>query len=162
MSVPVKSAFSVEGEGEPLFLIHGIGASRASFAGLVPFLKNDFRVISYDLRGHGASPTPKPPYCLDDLVEHESAECRFRSHQLRVAFRPHSVHHVEADGCGEKLVLCLQITLGFDPVRAARLHEKIIIVKDGHQVVGCRDAGTLVGGWLVHCVLPVFRRCNQS
>ena len=69
MSVPVKSAFSVEGEGEPLFLIHGIGASRASFAGLVPFLKNDFRVISYDLRGHGASPTPKPPYCLDDLVE---------------------------------------------------------------------------------------------
>jgi pimeloyl-ACP methyl ester carboxylesterase len=65
----VKSAFSVEGEGEPLFLIHGIGASRASFAGLVPHLKSEFRCISYDLRGHGASPTPKPPYSLDDLVE---------------------------------------------------------------------------------------------
>jgi len=69
MSKPVKSAFSVEGEGEPIFLIHGIGASRASFAGLVPHLKGDFRCISYDLRGHGASPTPKPPYTLDDLVE---------------------------------------------------------------------------------------------
>ncbi|MFN4141604.1 alpha/beta fold hydrolase [Aestuariivirga sp.] len=69
MPVPVKSAFSVEGKGEPLFLIHGIGASRASFAGLVPFLKNDFRCISYDLRGHGASPKPQPPYTLDDLVE---------------------------------------------------------------------------------------------
>jgi len=69
MSTPIRSAYSVEGEGEPLFLIHGIGASRASFAGLVPYLKNEFLVISYDLRGHGASPTPKPPYTLDDLVE---------------------------------------------------------------------------------------------
>jgi len=69
MTVPVRSAFSVEGEGEPLFLIHGIGASRASFAGLVPHLKVEFRCISYDLRGHGASPVPKPPYTLDDLVD---------------------------------------------------------------------------------------------
>lgn len=69
MPMPVKSAFSVEGEGEPIFLIHGIGASRASFAGLVPYLKNEYRVISYDLRGHGASPKPTPPYTLDDLVE---------------------------------------------------------------------------------------------
>ncbi len=69
MPQPVRSAFSVEGEGEPLFLIHGIGASRASYAGLVPFLKGEFRCISYDLRGHGASPTPKPPYTLDGLVE---------------------------------------------------------------------------------------------
>src|SRR4051794_38586011 len=69
MPTPIRSAFSVEGEGEPLFLIHGIGASRASFAGLVPHLKAEFRCISYDLRGHGASPTPTPPYTLDDLVE---------------------------------------------------------------------------------------------
>jgi 3-oxoadipate enol-lactonase len=69
MPNPIRSSFSVEGEGEPLFLIHGIGASRASFAGLVPFLRNEFRCISYDLRGHGVSPTPKPPYTLDDLVE---------------------------------------------------------------------------------------------
>ena len=69
MTTPIRSAFSVEGEGEPLFLIHGIGASRASFAGLVPFLRNDFRCISYDLRGHGVSPKPAPPYTLDDLVE---------------------------------------------------------------------------------------------
>lgn len=69
MPTPIRSAFSVEGEGEPLFLIHGIGASRASFAGLIPHLKNEFRCISYDLRGHGVSPTPQPPYSLDDLVE---------------------------------------------------------------------------------------------
>ncbi|HEY2890494.1 MAG TPA: alpha/beta hydrolase [Dongiaceae bacterium] len=69
MTAPVRSAFSVEGEGPALFLIHGIGASRASFAGLVPHLKGRFRCISYDLRGHGVSPTPRPPYTLEDLVE---------------------------------------------------------------------------------------------
>lgn len=65
----VKSAFSVEGEGPPLFLIHGIGASRHSWDGLVGALKGSFRCISYDLRGHGKSPMPAPPYGLDELVE---------------------------------------------------------------------------------------------
>lgn len=69
MTTPVRSAFSVEGEGPALFLIHGIGASRASFAGLVPHLRKSFRCISYDLRGHGVSPTPRPPYTLEDMVE---------------------------------------------------------------------------------------------
>ncbi|MFN0190655.1 MAG: alpha/beta fold hydrolase [Aestuariivirga sp.] len=69
MPTSIRSAFSVEGEGPPLLLIHGIGASRHSFDGLVERLKGEFRCISYDLRGHDRSPTPKPPYVLDDLVE---------------------------------------------------------------------------------------------
>ncbi|MGE0211935.1 MAG: alpha/beta fold hydrolase [Parvibaculaceae bacterium] len=69
MPRPVKSAFSVEGEGPPLFLIHGIGASRHSWDGMVERLKPHFRCIAYDLRGHGKSPLAPPPYTLDDLVE---------------------------------------------------------------------------------------------
>jgi len=69
MTRPIDSAFSVEGSGPPLFLIHGIGASRHSWDGLISHLKSGFRCISYDLRGHGRSPTPLPPYTLDDLVE---------------------------------------------------------------------------------------------
>jgi len=69
MPTPIHSAFSVEGDGPPLFLIHGIGASRHSWDGLVERLKGEFRCIAYDLRGHGRSPTPRPPYTLDDLVE---------------------------------------------------------------------------------------------
>ncbi|MEZ5775498.1 MAG: alpha/beta hydrolase [Hyphomicrobiaceae bacterium] len=68
MPTPIRSAFSVEGEGPPLFMIHGIGASRHSFDGVVAALRNDFRCIAYDLRGHGRSPLPKPPYTLEDLV----------------------------------------------------------------------------------------------
>jgi 3-oxoadipate enol-lactonase len=65
----IRSAFSVEGDGAPLFLIHGIGASRQSWEGLVGHLRPHFRCISYDLRGHGKSPTPEPPYHLDQLVD---------------------------------------------------------------------------------------------
>ena len=69
MTQPIRSAYSVEGSGPPLILIHGIGASRHSWDGLVRHLRDDFRCISYDLRGHGKSPLPAPPYTLDDLVE---------------------------------------------------------------------------------------------
>ena len=69
MSKSIRSAVSLEGDGPPLFLIHGIGASRHSWDGVVRSLKQKYRCISYDLRGHGLSPVPPPPYSLDDLVE---------------------------------------------------------------------------------------------
>jgi len=69
MAKGIASAYSVEGSGPPLILIHGIGASRHSWDGLVARLKSDFRCVSYDLRGHGKSPVPRPPYTLDDLVD---------------------------------------------------------------------------------------------
>ena len=65
----MQSAFSVEGRGEPIFLIHGIGASRHSFDGLVSRLKSEYRCIGYDLRGHGKSPLPRVPFTLADLVD---------------------------------------------------------------------------------------------
>ncbi len=65
----IQSAYSVEGSGPALFLVHGIGASRHSWDGLVRHLAPHFRCISYDLRGHGKSPKPAPPYTLDDLTD---------------------------------------------------------------------------------------------
>lgn len=65
----IDCAYSVEGSGEPLFLIHGIGARRATFARLVEMLKDRFTCISYDLRGHGESPLPDGRFGLDDLVD---------------------------------------------------------------------------------------------
>lgn len=67
-SKPVRSAFSVEGEGPDVIMVHGIGASRHSWDGLIGHLRGGFRCISYDLRGHGKSPIPRPPYSLEDLV----------------------------------------------------------------------------------------------
>ena len=90
MDTPTQSAYSVEGSGPPLFLIHGIGASRHSWDGLIRQLRTDFRCISYDLRGHGLSPRPAPPYALDDLVDDLEA-LRRELHIERAHFAGHSL-----------------------------------------------------------------------
>jgi 3-oxoadipate enol-lactonase len=66
---PLRSAFSVAGDGPALFLIHGIGARRATFDGLVAGLTDRFTCISYDLRGHGLTPWGGGRFDLDDLVD---------------------------------------------------------------------------------------------
>lgn len=65
----IDCAYTIEGEGSALFLIHGIGARRATFTKLVDGLKDRFTCIRYDLRGHGESPVPKAPFGLEDLVD---------------------------------------------------------------------------------------------
>lgn len=65
----IDCAHSVTGTGPALILIHGIGARRATFAGLVEALKDRFTCITYDLRGHGESPVPAGRFGLDDLVD---------------------------------------------------------------------------------------------
>jgi len=65
----IDCAYSLEGLGPALFLIHGIGARRSTFGKLVDGLKDRFTCISYDLRGHGDSPVPKVRFGLDELVD---------------------------------------------------------------------------------------------
>ena len=69
MSTPIECKYSVEGNGPPLFLIHGIGAARDAWRFIVPKIRSNFTVITYDLRGHGRSPKTLTKFLLDDLVE---------------------------------------------------------------------------------------------
>jgi 3-oxoadipate enol-lactonase len=50
----------------PLVLIHGLGLDLTLWDALLPQLHA--RVLRYDLRGHGASDRPAPPYTLGRLV----------------------------------------------------------------------------------------------
>lgn len=54
----VKLAYDIEGEGDVLLLIHGWSGNKETFKFLIDELKNDYKVISYDLRGHGQSDVP--------------------------------------------------------------------------------------------------------
>jgi pimeloyl-ACP methyl ester carboxylesterase len=47
----------------PLVLSHGFGASSAMFAPNVPLLATHRDVVTWDLRGHGASDSPADPEC---------------------------------------------------------------------------------------------------
>ena len=57
-----------EGHGRPLVFVHGNVSTHAVWKGVVKPLRGDFRCISYDLRGHGATPLPDERFELDDLV----------------------------------------------------------------------------------------------
>ena len=67
-SQAIDCAYSIDGSGPPLFLIHGIGAARNTWRKLLPLLSQHYTVITYDLRGHGESPLPDAEFGLQDLV----------------------------------------------------------------------------------------------
>ena len=52
------------GQGPPLLLIHGLGATHADWNGQIEFFSRSFRVIAPDLRGHGDS-DDAAPYSLE-------------------------------------------------------------------------------------------------
>ncbi|MFN3764057.1 MAG: alpha/beta fold hydrolase [Aliihoeflea sp.] len=68
LPAPIDCAHWESGDGEPLFLIHGIGASHATWDGVVEGLGGRYRCITYDLRGHGVSPLPDGTFDLAALV----------------------------------------------------------------------------------------------
>ncbi len=47
------------GAGEPLLLVHGTGASTHSWRDVMPILAKEFKVLAFDLPGHGFT-TPAP------------------------------------------------------------------------------------------------------
>ena len=62
------TAYSVAGEGPALVLIHGVGMNRSVWAPQVDALQLCFRVVSYDMLGHGASRLPTASPVLDEYA----------------------------------------------------------------------------------------------
>jgi len=63
--------YRLYGEGFPLVLIHPFSASLEFWANLIQSLPPKYRIIAYDVRGHGLSSAPagEENYTLDILVE---------------------------------------------------------------------------------------------
>lgn len=61
-------AYRVDGEGEPLVLVHGVGGDGGMWDGVVSALPPRFRTIRLDLRGHGRSPLIGAPVSVQDLA----------------------------------------------------------------------------------------------
>lgn len=58
----------VEGSGEPLALIHGVGASLEVWDGVAARLRDRYRILRYDQRGHGKSEKVPGPYSVEDFA----------------------------------------------------------------------------------------------
>ena len=55
-------------QGPALVLLHALGTDLTLFDGLLSRLPKSLRVLRIDLRGHGASDVPAPPYAMGALI----------------------------------------------------------------------------------------------
>ena len=64
--------YQIQGTGQPLTLIHGVGSDLTAWDGVIETLRGQYRVLRADLRGHGKSEKTPRPYSLrmfgDDLL----------------------------------------------------------------------------------------------
>ena len=55
---PAGTSYIVQGQGPTVVLIHGVGLNKEMWGGQFVGLANDYRVIAYDMLGHGQSALP--------------------------------------------------------------------------------------------------------
>jgi 3-oxoadipate enol-lactonase len=60
---------SVSGDGPPVVMVHGLGLNRAMWQYQQAALSKHFRVIVYDLLGHGESAKPRGAYSMAQMIE---------------------------------------------------------------------------------------------
>ena len=66
----IRLNYHTLGGGEVVVLIHGLGANMAFwFLNIATTLAQRYRVVTYDLRGHGRSDAPAYGYRLEQMVE---------------------------------------------------------------------------------------------
>jgi pimeloyl-ACP methyl ester carboxylesterase len=65
--------YEMTGQGAPLLLIHGLGSSSRNWELQVSYFAERYRVITYDVRGHGRSSKPPGPYRMRIFAEDAAA-----------------------------------------------------------------------------------------
>ncbi|TXT55058.1 MAG: Soluble epoxide hydrolase [Promethearchaeota archaeon] len=65
----IQLYYEIHGEGYPLFMLHGYGATSKVWIAQIDALSEHFKVITYDQRSSGKSEHPNEDYKLDTLVE---------------------------------------------------------------------------------------------
>lgn len=60
--------YSVEGEGPVLLLAHSLASDRTMWEPQLDLLKRRFKVVRFDIRGHGRSRATEPPYTMAGLA----------------------------------------------------------------------------------------------
>ena len=69
----VELCCEMAGEGEPLLLIHGLGSCTADWDPQIEFFRQGYRVIAFDLRGHGRSAKPRKGYSIERFAKDTAA-----------------------------------------------------------------------------------------
>jgi len=124
-------AYDIDGDGDPLLLIMGLGADRRMWMLQLPVLTQHFRCITFDNRGIGDSTAPEGPFTMeqmaaDALAVLDEAQVE-RAHVLAISMGGAPMHpqwyynlkaHPECE-LGDEKFLASEIT---DPDEYARVY----------------------------------------
>jgi 3-oxoadipate enol-lactonase len=69
----IDTYYEITGQGEPLLFIHGLGSSARNWEWQVEYFARQYRVIAYDVRGHGRSSKPPGPYSMGTFAKDAAA-----------------------------------------------------------------------------------------
>lgn len=69
MSVPTLTGTDLGGSGPALVLGPSLGTPVALWRDAAALLARDFRLLAWDLPGHGASPAARQPFTMDELAD---------------------------------------------------------------------------------------------
>src|SRR5512141_1148766 len=61
--------YAIHGGGFPLLFIPGLSGGVWSWSGQVPFFKDHYRCVTFDVRGAGFSGKPAGPYTMAQMAE---------------------------------------------------------------------------------------------
>lgn len=65
--------YEITGKGPSILFIHGLGSSQRDWEEQVTYFSKEYRVVAFDVRGHGQSDKPPGPYSIklfsDDTAE---------------------------------------------------------------------------------------------
>ena len=64
----INLSYQIQGSGDPLVLIHGLGSRSRDWQYQMEYFSKYFKVLTYDLRGHGHSDKPRGPYSIEQFA----------------------------------------------------------------------------------------------
>lgn len=64
----VSLAYSIEGEGDTILLLHGWGCDHTIWQGIVPLLREKYRVVAVDFAGFGLSDEPNEVWGVEQYT----------------------------------------------------------------------------------------------
>jgi pimeloyl-ACP methyl ester carboxylesterase len=64
----IRLHYTLSGEGQPLFLLHGWGCSTDIWQRVMPFLEERFRVVNVDFAGFGQSEEPSQVWGVEEYT----------------------------------------------------------------------------------------------
>jgi 3-oxoadipate enol-lactonase len=128
--------YEVSGQGEPLLLIHGLGSSARDWELQVPVFSERYRVVTFDVRGHGQSDKPPGPYSVPLFARDAAALIQ----ALDIA--PAHVVGISMGG-----MIAFQLA-----VAAPHLVRSLVIVNSGPELV-VRTLGHRLSVWQRHLIV---------